>query len=129
MAMYRNGKFFAIHTDHLGTPRLMTNEENKPVWQWPYSAFGNNKPTGVLKATANPKAAITTQPLLKATNPQQELDLGMPGHLRDEETGWMYSWHRYFWPMHGVFGQMDPIGLAGGLNRSSRVDGNALSVH
>ena len=36
IGMYRNGKFFAIHTDHLGTPRLMTNEENKPVWQWPY---------------------------------------------------------------------------------------------
>ena len=46
IGMYRNGKFFAIHTDHLGTPRLMTDQDNKPVWQWPYSAFGNNKPTG-----------------------------------------------------------------------------------
>jgi YD repeat-containing protein len=68
VGIFRNGKFFAIHTDHLGTPRLMTNEDNKPVWQWPYSAFGNNKPTGVLKATPNPKAALTNQPtLLKAT--------------------------------------------------------------
>ena len=54
VAMLRNGKFFAVHTDHLGTPRLVTNEANVPVWQWPYSAFGANKPTGVLKATPNP---------------------------------------------------------------------------
>ena len=56
IGIFRNGKIFAVHTDHLGTPRLMTNEDNTPVWQWPYSAFGNNKPTGILKATPNPKA-------------------------------------------------------------------------
>ena len=39
----------------------------------------------------------------------------------------MYSWHRYFWPMHGVFPQMDPIGLAGGLSRPGYVGGNPLS--
>ncbi|MGH6624940.1 MAG: DUF6531 domain-containing protein, partial [Burkholderiaceae bacterium] len=51
IGMYRGSQFYAIHPDHLGTPRLITNEDNKPVWQWPYSAFGNNKPTGILKAT------------------------------------------------------------------------------
>ena len=76
----QDGKFYAIHTDHLGTPRLMTDAGNKPVWQWPYSAFGNNKPTGVLKATANPKQAMANQPmLLKRTNPQQEFALRHAG--------------------------------------------------
>ena len=67
IGLYRNGRFFAIHTDHLGTPRLMTNEQNVPVWQWPYSAFGSNAPTGVLKATTNPRAAIANQPVLLRT--------------------------------------------------------------
>src|SRR5205085_11965548 len=46
VGIYRGGKFYAIHTDHLGTPRLMTDETGAPVWQWPYSAFGLTKPTG-----------------------------------------------------------------------------------
>ena len=50
VGLYRNEHLYAIHTDHLGTPRLITNEQNQPVWQWAYSAFGNNKPTGVLQA-------------------------------------------------------------------------------
>ncbi len=88
VGMFRNGKLFAIHPDHLGTPRLMTNESNTPVWQWPYSAFGNNKPTGVLKATPKAKKAITNEPaLLKATAPQQELNIRMPGQYFDVETG------------------------------------------
>ena len=58
VGMYRNGKFFAIHPDHLGTPRLVSDEDNKPVWQWPYSAFGDNNPTGILKATHNPRQAM-----------------------------------------------------------------------
>ncbi len=40
------------------------DEDNKPVWQWPYSAFGANKPTGILQATPNPRVAITNQPVL-----------------------------------------------------------------
>ena len=35
VGMFRNGKFFAVHSDHLGTPRLVTDNTNKPVWQWP----------------------------------------------------------------------------------------------
>ena len=70
IGMYRNGKFFAIHTDHLGTPRLMTDQDNKPVWQWPYSAFGNNKPTGPLLATTT-----NGQTTLKATKPAAENNL------------------------------------------------------
>lgn len=58
---------------------MLTNETNQPVWQWPYSAFGNNKPTGVFRATANPRAAVTNQPtLLRATNPAAAIDLRLP---------------------------------------------------
>jgi hypothetical protein len=59
----------------------MTTEANQPVWQWPYSAFGDNKPTGVLRATPNPKAAITNIPVLLKATAATELNLRMPGQV------------------------------------------------
>uniref|UniRef100_UPI0037844005 RHS repeat domain-containing protein n=1 Tax=Caenimonas koreensis TaxID=367474 RepID=UPI0037844005 len=116
VGMYRNGKFYAVHADHLGTPRLITDEANKPVWQWPYSAFGNNTPTGVLQSTPNPKQAITNQPvLLKATKPI-EMNLRFPGQYFDAETGLFYNWHRHYCARCGRYIQSDSIGLDGGIN-------------
>ena len=123
----RNGKTYAVHADHLGTPRLITDESNNPVWQWPYSAFGNNKPTGVLKATLNAKAPITNQPMLKATEPGIEANLRFPGQYFDEESNLSYNYFRSYQPTQGRYTQPDPIGLAGGLNRFAYVDGNSLS--
>ena len=118
IGFFRNGNFFAVHTDHLGTPRLVTNETKRPVWQWPYSAFGNNKPSGVLKATPNPKAAITNKPvLLKATTPA-EMNLGMPGWYYDTETNTHYNHQRdAISAIQGRYYQPDPIRMAGGSNR------------
>ena len=62
IGLYRGGKILAIHSDHLGTPRLMTSETNTPVWQWPYSAFGTNKPTGILQTTAKATLKKVHQP-------------------------------------------------------------------
>ena len=126
IGIFRNGKFFAIHTDHLGTPRLMTNEDNKPVWQWPYSAFGNNKPTGVLKATPNPKAAITNQPTLLKATAATELNLRFPGQYADEETGLFYNYWRNYRPAQGRYDQPDWIGLAGGWSRFAYVENDPL---
>ncbi len=128
VGMYRNGKFFAIHSDHLGTPRLITNEDNKPVWQWPYSAFGDNKPTGILKATQNPKQAVTNQPtMLKATTPT-EFNLRFAGQYFDEESNLSYNYYRSYCPTCGRYTQPDPIGLDGGLNPFAYVEGNPLSL-
>ena len=128
IGMLRNGKLFAIHPDHpdLGTPRLVTDEDNTPVWQWPYSAFGDNKPTGILKATPNPKAAITNLPVLLKTSNPIELNLRMPGQYFDEESGLFYNYFRNYQPNQGRYTQADPIGLEGGLNRFGYVGGNAL---
>uniref|UniRef100_UPI0037838DBC RHS repeat-associated core domain-containing protein n=1 Tax=Caenimonas koreensis TaxID=367474 RepID=UPI0037838DBC len=127
VGMYRNGKFYAVHADHLGTPRLITDEANKPVWQWPYSAFGNNAPTGVLQATPNPKQAITNQPvLLKASKPI-EMNLRFPGQYFDAETGLFYNWQRYYSDKGGRYIQSDRIGLDGGMNRFGYGGGNPLA--
>jgi RHS repeat-associated protein len=122
VGMYRNGRFYAIHADHLGTPRLMTDSANKPVWQWAYSAFGSNKPSGV----AVSGTAATGQAMLKASKPNVELDLRFPGQLRDEETGTFYNFFRDYDPFSGRYRQGDPIGLGGGLNRFSYAQGNPI---
>ena len=127
IGLYKGGRFLAIHTDHLGTPRLITDDTNKPVWQWPYIAFGDNKPTGILKATTNPKAALTNDPkLLKATAPM-EINLRFPGQYFDEESNLNYNYFRTYQPTQGRYTQADPIGLGGGINRFAYVGGNPLS--
>jgi RHS repeat-associated protein len=129
VAMFRNNRYYNIHSDHLGTPRIVTDDTAKPVWQWAYSAFGDNKPTGILKATTNPNTAITNQPvLLNATTPAIVMNFrhgGMQYH--DQETGLAYNMHRYYRALHGDYTQPDLIGLAGGLNRTGYVGANALS--
>ena len=73
IGVYRASRLYAIHADHLATPRLITNDTNQPIWQWPYSAFGDNAPTGILKATTHPASAYTQDPTtnarLQATTP------------------------------------------------------------
>lgn len=129
IAMFRGNRYFNIHSDHLGTPRLVTDDTAKPTWQWAYSAFGDNKPTGILKATTNPNSAITNQPvLLVATNPGAVLNLRFPGQYADSETGLFYNYFRTYQPNQGRYTQNDPIGLDGGANRFGYVEGNPLTM-
>ena len=102
------------------------DEDNKPVWQWPYSAFGANKPTGILQATPNPRAAITNQPVLLKATAATELNLRFPGQYFDSETNLHYNYFRTYQPNQGRYTQADPIGIDGGLNRFGYVEGNAL---
>jgi RHS repeat-associated protein len=127
VGMFRNGKLFAIHSDHLGTPRLMTNDQSQPVWQWPYSAFGNNKPTGVLKAAPNPKVALTNIPVLLKATAATEMNLRFPGQEEDLELAMRQNFHRIFRQSEGRYTQNDPIGLEGGLNRFGYVEGDPLT--
>jgi RHS repeat-associated protein len=98
------------------------------VWQWAYSAFGDNKPSGLLKATTNPKAAMTNQPiLLKATAPALKVNLRFAGQYADEESNLFENGYRSYRPGLGSYAQGDPIGLNGGWNRFGYVGGNPLS--
>jgi RHS repeat-associated protein len=127
VAMFRGSRYYQIHSDHLGTPRLITDDQAKPVWQWAYSAFGDNKPTGLLKTTTNPNNAITNQPgLLQVTAPM-EFSLRFPGQYADSETGQFYNYFRNYQATQGRYTQNDPIGLLGGSNRTLYGNANALS--
>jgi RHS repeat-associated protein len=138
IGMYRSGQLHAIHTDHLGTPRLMVDRNNTPVWQWAYSAFGDNAPTGILKPTTSAGSAFISTPagsngntsatLLATSNPTQINNLRFPGQYADSETGLFYNYFRSYQPNQGRYTQNDPIGLAGGWNRFAYVEGNPLML-
>ena len=97
---------YAIHSDHLGTPRNVTDENQKTVWQATYSPFG--------------KAEIKTE--------QITLNLRLPGQYEDEETGTYYNYFRDYDPKVGRYRTSDPIGLAGGVNSYVYVTNNPLSM-
>ncbi len=131
IGLYRNNRLYAIHADHLNTPRRIVDDSNKVVWQWPYSAFGDNKPSGILKTTTTPNNAVTqdatTTALLRATTPTLKFNLRYPGQYFDEESNLNYNYQRSDQFGQGRYSQSDPIGLDGGWNRFGYVGADALS--
>jgi RHS repeat-associated protein len=123
VGLYRNSRFYALQTDHLGTPRIAVDDANLPVWQWPISAFGDVAPTGVLKATSQIKGRVE---LANPAPPVIKLNLRYPGQYFDSESNLNYNGYRSYAPAIGSYTQMDPIGLSGGWNRRGYVGGNAF---
>ncbi|MFN7856009.1 MAG: hypothetical protein ACK5OA_05430, partial [Acidovorax sp.] len=60
------GTTYAVHSDHLNTPRKLTPANGQVAWQWAYSAFGDEQPTLGAKRftseTTTPPAGTTTIP-------------------------------------------------------------------
>src|SRR5215217_1271060 len=100
-----NGQIYAVHSDHLNTPRRLTDSQGQPVWQWAYSAFGQEKPTlatnrfANLDINPNPGTAGITSP---------EFNLRYWGMYGDKESKLLYNGRRSYWPDDGVYTQNDP---------------------
>lgn len=101
-----------VHTDHINTPRIMSDAAKAVVWQWEGDA--NNMLYPLLDPDGN---GVDTM-----------LDLGFPGQIRDDETSFFYNMNRYYDPVMARYTQSDPLGLVAGLNTYAYVDGNPLSV-
>ena len=89
-----------VHTDHLGSPWLATDDQAGIIWRWQGRAFGDHVPD----VYPDGDGSLT------------EINLRFPGQYADAETGFYYNWNRYYDPATGRYLSSDPIGLAGGLN-------------
>jgi RHS repeat-associated protein len=102
---------YFIHADELGTPRVVTDTTQKPVWRWDGDAFGRGLPN---------------QDPLK-TGVKFVYHLRYLGQYYDTESGLHYNYFRDYDPESGRYIQSDPIGLAGGFNTYAYVGGNPVS--
>ncbi|WP_177192781.1 RHS repeat protein [Variovorax sp. OV084] len=118
-----NGATFAVHSDHLNTPRKLTNADGQAVWQWSYSAFGEDKPTLARYRFANTET--TPNPGTTSIS-EVKFNLRYPGQHADEESGLSYNYFRSYDARTGRYSQPDPIGLDGGWNRFGYVDANPI---
>ena len=101
-----------VHTDHLGTPRLMTNEQGTTVWR----NLPTTEPFGNSPVEEDPDGDAT----LTTLNPR------FPGQYADRETNLNYNYFRDYDPGTGRYVQSDPIGLDGGINPYLYANANPL---
>lgn len=105
---------YYIHTDHINTPRVITDSReniSSPVWYWATYPFGENKPHEDPDGDGD----------------SFRFNLRYPGQYYDVETGLHYNYYRYYNPRIGRYMTSDPIGLAGGLNTYVYARANPIS--
>jgi RHS repeat-associated protein len=104
-------KLYYIHVDHLNTPRLVADDQQRTVWRW-----DQQEPFGVNVPEENPSGLGIF-----------ELPLRLPGQYYDSETITHYNMMRDYAPAIGRYQQSDPIGLRAGVNTYLYVLNNPMS--
>jgi RHS repeat-associated protein len=123
IALYNGSKHYAIQTDHLNTPRRLTNSSKQVAWQWAFSAFGDEQPTTGSKRYVDP---ATTPNAGSTTIADVTFNLRYPGQYADKESGLSYNYFRSYDSRTGRYTQSDPIGLQGGWNKYGYANQNPL---
>ena len=104
---YRTGgRYFYAHTDHLGTPLVLTDKPGNVVWAAAYTAFGQ----------ASVSSASTVG-----------YNLRLPGQYFDAETGLHQNWLRYYDPGTGRYTRYDPLGIAGSVDGFAYANANPVT--
>jgi len=93
-------KLYYIHVDHLNTPRLVADDQQRTVWRWDQS-----EPFGVNVPDENPSGLGAF-----------EFPMRFPGQYADRETNLAYNIFRDYSAESGRYAESDPIGLRGGVN-------------
>jgi len=83
---------YDVHTDHLDTPRRLTDASGAEQWSAEYAAFGEASVDGASTVALN---------------------IRFPGQYFDAETGLHYNRFRYYDPGTGRYISADPIGQFG----------------
>nr|WP_305854377.1 RHS repeat-associated core domain-containing protein [Cronobacter dublinensis] len=91
------------HTELNGLPEQVTDADGQTVWRGQFSTWGK------------------TERELSVPQWQVPQNLRFQGQYLDRESGLHYNLFRYYDPVAGRYTQMDPIGLAGGINTYSYV--------
>lgn len=113
VAQIDTGEVFSyLHVDHLGTPRLATNDSQTVVWRWDSDAFGTSLPD----EDPDGDGTGTT------------VNLRFAGQYFDGETGFHYNYFRTYDPSTGRYLESDPIGLLGGANTYGYALANPISL-
>jgi RHS repeat-associated protein len=97
-------QLYFYHNDHLGTPQVMTDEDQIVVWVAEYRPFGE----------------------VEIVTAKVENNLRFPGQYFDQESGLHYNYYRDYDPSVGRYAESDPIGLDGGLNSYAYVGANPV---
>lgn len=90
LVSYVNADIYYIHNDHLGTPQVVTDQNQNVVWEGGYGPFGE----------------------LISESGSLEQPIRFPGQYADPETGYYYNYYRDYDPSLGRYIQADPIGVA-----------------
>jgi len=96
----RTATTYFIHSDHLGTPRRVTDQAQTVVWRWDSRPFGDSP------ANEDPDGDFT----------KFALNLRFPGQYYDAESGLHYNYFRTYDPGIGRYTSSDPLGLSDGVN-------------
>lgn len=94
---YGNDKFYYIHSDRLGIPRAITNQQGQTIWRLNGSGYGGNF------SVVYPKAGSV----------KLHFHQRLPGQYLDPKTGNFYNLHRYYNPITGRYLTPDPLGAGG----------------
>ncbi|WP_243389959.1 RHS repeat-associated core domain-containing protein, partial [Cronobacter sakazakii] len=102
-SVFDDCEIYWYHTGLNGLPERVTDADGQTVWRGQFSTWGE------------------TERELSVPQWQVPQNLRFQGQYLDRESGLHYNLFRYYDPVAGRYTQMDPIGLAGGLNTYSYV--------
>tara|TARA_R110002073_G_scaffold293075_1_gene458503 strand:+ start:48487 stop:60300 length:11814 start_codon:yes stop_codon:yes gene_type:complete len=111
----QNGNRYYIATDHLGSPRAISDENGNIIKAIAYDSYGS---------------------VISDSNPAFTIPFGFAGGLQDSDTRLIRFGFRDYDPQAGRWTARDPIGFHGGLNHyayaenapTSRIDLNGLKT-
>jgi RHS repeat-associated protein len=102
VALLDGEQAYRVYTDSRGQPTAVTNQAGtEAVWT------ATTTPFGVAQTNEDPDG----------DGEAFKLNLRLPGHYYDAETGWHSNHYRTYAPEQGRYLQPDPEGLAAGANR------------